>query len=99
MMEASLTFFEPGQRVGILRVHPEGVTYPGTFTWTVVVSDDDGAAHIHAAIRSPTKPERDAMRRALLAAGFSRLVWDRRDPTTGELRRGTKVDYRTDIED
>lgn len=93
-MNASLRFFDADERVGILRVHPDGVTYPGAFTWSVVVTAHGTAAHIHAAVRPPNKAERDAAKAALLAAGFTAVTWERRAPDDGALRRKARVAYR-----
>lgn len=93
-MNASLRFFDADERVGILRVHPDGVTYPGAFTWSVVVTARGTAAHIHAALRPPSKAERDAAKAALLAAGFAAVTWERRATDSGALRRKTRVAYR-----
>lgn len=60
-----------------------------------LASGDSTTAHIHAALRPPSKAERDAAKAALLAAGFTVVTWERRAPDSGALRRKTRVAYRT----
>jgi hypothetical protein len=95
-MNASLQFFEEGTRVGILRVHPDGIEYPGTFSWVVVVTAEGDTAKIHAAVRPPTKAERDAFKKVLMAHGFKKVIWDRRTAEEGVLRHKAKVAFRDD---
>lgn len=94
-MNASLQFFDAGERVAILRVHPDGITFPGTFTFSVVVTVDGDEAKIHAAVRPPTKDERDAMRQAVLSLGCKRVTWVRRHPKTGALVHKARVGFST----
>ena len=95
-MNASLQFFEEGTRVGILRVHPDGIEYPGTFSWVVVVTADGDTAKIHAAIRPPTKEERDAAKKLILDQGFKKVIWERRTAEEGVLRHKAKIAFRDD---
>jgi len=95
-MNASLQFFDEGTRVGILRVHPEGIDYPGTFSWVVVVTVVGDTAKIHAAIRPPTKEERDAAKKLILDQGFKKVIWERRTAEEGVLRHKSKIAFRDD---
>lgn len=75
--------------VGVLRVHPDG-GYGSAYSWACTLVLDDKTASLYGVTRAPTLPEARAIKEALIYAGATESVWDRRGGKAIRLVRHRK---------